>query len=375
MPSRIASDDLNGILLLDYDLHEVLAPMAQLRQQLAYICVFLLIVALISGLWLARHMTKPLMQLEDMAAEIGRGNLDVTSHIRSTGEISSLADTFNHMAKELKQAITQMKTEITERQKAEAGLAQANQDLQETMLQMERVNHELRNFAYIASHDLREPLRKITSFGELLKESLEGQLSPDDQENLMFMIDGAERMTKLINALLVYSRIGRKENACESVDLNEIMKGLQQIELAQLIEDTQAIIHIPASLPVVNADPVQVSQLLQNLIANGIKFRRTDQVPEITVTAVTISSQQVRIEIRDNGIGIKPEFHQDVFGMFRRLNARHEYEGTGIGLAICKKIIERYNEQIGVDSQPGQGSTFWFTLPAVCAPASVGCPS
>jgi len=240
--------------------------------------------------------------------------------------------------------------DITERKKAEEAL--------------EVSNRELRDFVYIASHDLREPLRKISSFGMLLEESLEAKLQPEDRENLEFMIDGANRMTQMINSLLEYSRIGTKEIVYETVDLNEAVEQLEKLELAALLEETDGIIEIPQPLPKVQADPVQIRQLLQNLITNGIKYRREGIRPRIVIRAEQAAEGAVRIEVQDNGIGVKEGNNRRIFKMFKRLHSRDKYGGAGIGLAVCQKIVDRHGGRIGVESKVGAGSTFWFTLPA-----------
>ena len=255
-----------------------------------------------------------------------------------------------------------LKSEIKEREKAERALQTANRFLSEATKKLEDSNRELQGFAYIASHDLREPLRKISSFGGLLKESLAAKLDHDQQENLDFMINGADRMNQMIEGLLVYSRLTTREIAPEVVDLNETLEQLVQLELAAALEEADATIEVPQPLSKVWAVPVQMNQLLQNLIINGIKYRREDIQSKIVITAKRIAQDTLRIEIQDNGIGIKEEFHADIFAMFRRLHSRRKYDGTGIGLAVCKKIVEKHGGQIGVESKPGQGATFWFTL-------------
>jgi len=213
--------------------------------------------------------------------------------------------------------------------------------------------------------DLREPLRKITAFGSILEKSLNGKIDTDDAENLKFMIDGATRMNMMIEGLLTYSRVSTKLLPPQVVDLNEIVAQLQQLELSVVLQEKKAIVEMPASLPCVNADPVQIRQLMQNLIANGIKYQPKDSVPKITISSKPAPDGMIRIEVADNGIGIKPEYQASIFAMFKRLHTREEYEGTGIGLSVCKKIVERHGGKIGVESEYGKGSTFWFTVPAV----------
>jgi light-regulated signal transduction histidine kinase (bacteriophytochrome) len=178
------------------------------------------------------------------------------------------------------------------------------------------------------------------------------------------MIDGAQRMAKMIEGLLTYSRISTQAQPHQAVDLNEIVKQLQQLELSVLLEEKHATIEIPQPLPCVEADPVQIRQLMQNLIANGVKYQKKGNMPHITITTKPAADGMVGIEVTDNGIGIAPQYLQSIFTMFRRLHSRDEYEGTGIGLTVCKKIVELHGGKIGVESQTDKGSTFWFTMPA-----------
>lgn len=247
--------------------------------------------------------------------------------------------------------------DITERKAAEEKMKLLNQNLTIT-------NEELRDFVYVASHDLREPLRKITAFGSLLENSIKDMLNEDDSENLRLMIDGAKRMNQVIDGLLSYSRIGTKNREFENVDITEIISDLKQFELSVMIEDTKAIINIPEPLAIVKAEPLQVRQLIQNLLSNAIKFHENGNVPQITITSKPAANEMIRIEIADNGIGIAPEFHSAIFTMFKRLNKREDYDGTGVGLSVCKKIVLRHKGEIGVESQLGKGSIFWFTLPS-----------
>jgi len=246
--------------------------------------------------------------------------------------------------------------DITGRKESEKKLKQLNDSLEDA-------NEEMKNFVFVASHDLREPLRKISSFGSMLQKSLEGKLDPDNAENLHFMIEGAQRMNSMIEGLLAYSKVSTKAQMLQTVDLNEIIKQLRQIELSVLLQERKVVIDIPQPLPNVKVDPVQISQLMQNLIANGIKYQKKGNIPRITITSKPAVDGMVRIEITDNGIGIKPEYQQSIFVMFRRLHDDNEYEGTGIGLSVCRKIVERHGGQIGIESEENKGSTFWFTMP------------
>ncbi|MEN6385590.1 MAG: ATP-binding protein [Phycisphaerales bacterium] len=275
---------------------------------------------------------------------------------KSTFDADVSLNAFNSGGKDYIQAIVR---DISERKKAEDEMKRLNNNLEEA-------NSELRNFVYIASHDLREPLRKITAFGGILQKNLKGALNSEDAENLQFMIEGAQRMNRMIEGLLAYSKVSTTTHLPQNVDLNVIVSQLQDFELSLMLEEKGAIINVPQTLPHVEVDPVQILQLLQNLIANGMKYQKAGSKPEITIVSKPAPNGMVRIEISDNGIGIKPEYQQSVFIMFKRLHTNKEYEGHGIGLAVCKKIVERFGGKIGVESEFGKGSTFWFTLPAPC---------
>jgi len=246
--------------------------------------------------------------------------------------------------------------DITERKKAEQSLMDLNEKLIKS-------NQQLQEFTYVASHDLREPVRKINSFGQLLVDSLADKLSDDERENFDFMIDGAYRMEKMIEALLTFSRISTKGVEFEPLDLNEIVKQIRELELAVKLEETNGTISVPEPLPAVQGDAAQIRQLMQNLVSNAIKYHKKDVPPEVTIRAHKDDNEMVRVEVQDNGIGIEKEQYDKAFVMFRRLHSRDEYEGTGIGLAVCKRIVERHGGEIGVESTYGESSTFWFTLP------------
>jgi len=253
--------------------------------------------------------------------------------------------------------------DITERRRAEEERKALLQDIAESNRRLEGANKELQDFVYVASHDLREPLRKISSFGTLLQDSLKGKLDEDEQENFEFMIGGAQRMQDMIEALLSYSRLTTRAKPPQQVFLNEVIENLKKFELATLLDETRGTIRIPEPLPPVQADPSQMNQLFQNLIGNGLKFHKEGIPPEIIIRAHGVENKMIRIEVEDNGIGIDEKYHEQLFVMFKRLHSRAQYEGTGIGLAICKKVVERHRGNIGIKSTPGKGSTFWFTLP------------
>ncbi len=253
--------------------------------------------------------------------------------------------------------------DITERKRLEKEREAFLQEMRKINQKLEEANKGLQDLVYIASHDLREPLRKISSFGTLLQDSLKGKLDEDQQENLEFMIGGARRMQNMIDALLTYSRLTTKAKPPEWVDLNKVIEDLKKLELATMLDETRGTIHVPEPLPSVQADPSQMHQLFQNLIGNGLKFHKNEMPPEIIIRAYEVENNVIRIEVEDNGIGINEKYYGQLFTMFKRLHSREQYEGTGIGLASCKKIVERHGGNIGIKSTLDKGSTFWFTLP------------
>ncbi|HEY9642333.1 MAG TPA: PAS domain-containing protein [Coleofasciculaceae cyanobacterium] len=253
---------------------------------------------------------------------------------------------------ELTAANTALKAEIMERVEAEQQLAALAIELQQS-------NQELEQFAYVASHDLQEPLRAITSYTQLLAKRYQGQLDEKADKYIHYAVDGASRMQRLIQDLLAYSRIGRYElkqqpTNCYAV-LDQVVKDLQVA-----IAESQATIHIEP-LPTLLADSGQLAQIFQNLIGNAIKYRG-ESAPVITVSASRQGLEWI-FSVQDNGIGIEPQYTERIFGIFQRLHTRREYEGTGLGLAICKKMVERHHGRIWVESQLGQGTTFFFSLP------------
>jgi PAS domain S-box-containing protein len=251
--------------------------------------------------------------------------------------------------------------DITERKRAE-------EELKQTMAELARSNQELEQFAYIASHDLQEPLRMVASYVQLLARRYQGRLDADADEFITYAVDGATRMQALINDLLAYSRVGTRGKPFEPTDCEAVLdQALANLQMA--IQDNDAVVtHDP--LPTVMADATQLTQLFQNLIGNAIKFRG-EQPPRVHISAHRQSAIENRksdewaFSVRDNGIGIDPEYHERIFLIFQRLHTREEYPGTGIGLAVCKKIVERHGGRIWVESQPGKGSTFYFTIPMI----------
>jgi two-component system CheB/CheR fusion protein len=248
--------------------------------------------------------------------------------------------------------------DISERKQAELALQQLNQNLKKRAEELKASNAELERFAYVASHDLQEPLRMVTSFLGLLQKRIGTQLDDTSKTYIHFAIDGAERMKSLIQDLLQFSRLGTSKEAFASVDLNELMTHVLRVFDTSL-KDNGAEVHVP-SLPVVTGNKTQLLQLFQNLIGNALKYRSA-AAPVIEI-GCTEEETRWQFFVRDNGIGIDPKYFEKIFILFQRLHQKNEFGGNGIGLALCKKIVERHGGRIWVESQPDHGSTFYFTL-------------
>jgi len=241
--------------------------------------------------------------------------------------------------------------DITEMRKAKVELEEKTKELQ-------RSNTELEQFAYVASHDLQEPLRTVSSYVQLLANRYKNKLDKDADEFIDFAVDGSNRMRQLINSLLEYSRINRVK-PFELIDLSDIMAGVM-LDMKEQITTSGATIKY-SKLPEIYGDNVLIGQLFQNLIGNALKFKSPERKPEIIIKSEKKGSQYL-FSISDNGIGMQPEYWEKIFVIFQRLNSREKYPGTGIGLSICKKIVERHGGKIWVESEPGKGSTFFFTI-------------
>jgi len=245
--------------------------------------------------------------------------------------------------------------DITERRRSEEHLVK-------TVWELKRSNDELQQFAYVSSHDLQEPLRMVSSYTQLLAKRYKGRLDSDADEFIAFAVDGCNRMQGLIQDLLAYSRAGTSERELRKVPSeNALRKALTNLRI--MIKQSGAVVTHDA-LPTVRADETQLTQVFQNLVGNAIKYRRAED-PRVHVSAARNGGNEWTFSVGDNGLGIDPQYFERIFVLFQRLHGRDEFEGTGIGLAICKKIVERQGGRIWVESQPEKGSTFYFALPEI----------
>jgi len=241
--------------------------------------------------------------------------------------------------------------DVTERKQME-------ERLQQITAEMQRSNTELEQFAYVISHDLQEPLRMVSSYTQLLAKRYSNKLDADADEFISYAVNGAKRMQTLLHDLLEYSRVGTRGKPFSPVNCEHVVEqAMANLKIA--IKECSASVSYD-TLPTVIGDEGQLVRLFQNLIGNALKFRQ-DEAPQVQITAQR-RNNIVTFSIKDNGIGIDPQHSQSIFEIFRRLHTREEYPGTGMGLAICKKIVERHGGHISVQSQPGQGSTFYFSV-------------
>jgi light-regulated signal transduction histidine kinase (bacteriophytochrome) len=249
--------------------------------------------------------------------------------------------------------------DITERKKTEQQLQQLNKDLKERAADLSASNQELERFAYVASHDLQEPLRMVSSFLTLLNKKLADKLDDTSKKYIDFALDGADRMNRMILDLLQFSRVGTSKDGLVDVDCNEVLETIKTLFHLRIIESNATIDVKP--LPVIKAVQPLIQQLFQNLVGNALKYKDSAD-PVITVGCDELENVW-RFYVKDNGIGIDPKFFDKIFIIFQRLHSRSEYSGTGIGLSICKKIVDRHGGNIWVESAPGKGSSFYFTIP------------
>ena len=287
----------------------------------------------------------------------------ITNQGRTIGVLGLYSDRPGFFTQDLIGLLTEMAGDISfglERLDLLAENERQDAELRAAVERLTESNSELQRFAYVAAHDLQEPVRNIVSFTQLVERHIGHTLSPDDRENCDFIVSSARRLSQLINGLLAYSRITAKDVPFSRVDLAQVCAGAID-NLREAITESGATVTV-GPLPEAAADTIQITQLFQNLIGNAIKFRRPDTPLQVAVSAERRNGEWV-VTVTDNGIGIE-ETDQDIFGLFRRLHPASNFPGNGIGLAICKRIVQRHGGRIWYESRPGQGTSFRFTLPA-----------
>lgn len=330
-------------------------------QTVSFVALFLILFGLVlSGLWLARMITKPLITLRDGAHRVAQGELGITLPIEANDEIGTVAAAFNQMSTTLAQNYNKLQEENRKRREAQEEVVRKADLLEKKNQELARRNADLDEFTYVASHDLQEPLRKIISFGNLLTEDLGGNLPEQAASDLAYMSDAAKRMQALIYDLLAFSRSGRVAMSQDLISLDKCVD--QALEtLSSRLEGGRVEI-VRGSLPMVHGDAALLTQLYQNLIGNALKFGRPGERSVLELTAEE-EDENFILGVKDNGIGFKQEYAAQIFQPFKRLHGREEFEGSGIGLAICRKIVERHGGIIWAESTLGAGAQFKFCLP------------
>ncbi len=317
-------------------------------------------VGVLLWIFLRRWVTDPLATLARDARAVADG--DVTHPVGHVGpgEVGDLAQDVEQMRLRLAALVAEAHAQRAALEESHAQLVEQAEDLR-------RSNRDLEQFAYVASHDLQEPLRKVASFTQLLAKRYEGQLDERADQYIAFAVDGAKRMQRLINDLLGFSRVGRIGGELSDVDLGELVDQVTG-DLDRALEETGGTVE-GQDLPTVRGERPLLVQLVANLVGNALKFRHPDRAPRVRLDAVR-SGDRWEVAVHDNGIGIDPQYAERVFVIFQRLHAKEVYEGTGIGLALCKKIVEYHGGHIWIDPEPSDGgTTIRFTLPVAEADA------
>jgi signal transduction histidine kinase len=311
------------------------------------VIVIVLLVGAAAYVAFTRWTLRPLERLGAGSRQVTEGDLNHELTPEGPLEIAQLGSDVEAMRRRIA-------TEVAELQAARA-------ELDERALDLARSNADLEQFAYVASHDLQEPLRKVTSFCQLLQRRYAGQLDERADQYIEFAVDGARRMQVLINDLLTFSRVGRNTDTFVAVDMHEIANRAAA-DLDDVLVAADGRVEVDADLPTVEGDPTLLLMLLRNLVGNAIKFRG-DRPPVVAIGATRKDDTVWTFTVADNGIGIEPEYADKVFVIFQRLHPREEYDGTGIGLALAKKIVEFHGGEIWIDTSRSDGTTIEFTIP------------
>ena len=337
------------VVMIEAD--EAYAPISKLFINQLVLEALLVILAVGAALFVAQRVSKPILRIAKVATQVAEGDLAVRVESDRSDEIGTLADAFDKMTENLDESYALLERRVKDRTRE---LAEANDALEQS-------NRDLEQYAYVASHDLQAPLRGISGFAQFLQADYAEKLDERANEYIGHIVASSDRLQQLIRDLLAYSRVEAGEPPASPCDLNDVVADATTL-IRSTIADRNANI-IVDDLPMVVGDKPQLSQVMQNLIANGIKYNQEDR-PEVHVKA-TKADGLWTISVADNGIGIADDVKDGVFEIFRRLHSAETYSGTGIGLAICRRVIQRHGGDISVSSTEGEGTTFSFTLQAV----------
>jgi len=336
-------------MVVKMDTSEIFASANRLKNALVVTSSALLVVVVVMAVLIARSVSGPIKELTRVSGIITGGDLSERAAIATGDEIGELASSFNKMTDSFVKARSELEDERV--------------NLEDQKKLLEKANKELDSFVYTASHDLRAPLRAISSFSGFLEEDYKDKLGKEGKEQLGEIRKGVNRMTKLIDDLLELSRISRIKNPYERVKMNELVASV--VERVKFdIDKNKVDLRIQENMPTVSCDGIKMAEVFLNLINNAIKFssKNKKEDPKIEIGCDT-KEEFYEFRVKDNGIGIDPKYHDEIFGIFRRLQTASEYEGTGAGLSIVKRIVEDHGGKVWVKSKPGEGAAFYFTLP------------
>ncbi|HBM16775.1 MAG TPA: hypothetical protein DD381_10595 [Lentisphaeria bacterium] len=328
-----------------------------------WLTILFFVIAIFTAYMISRILSSPITLLNEGMKKIGAGDLEYRVGTLSKNEIGQLSRSFDEMTAKLKETMTSKENldkEVFERMQKEADLVVSENKLKKAVEDLKKSNAELEQFAYVASHDLQEPLRTISSSVMIIEEKFKGKL---DEKTTMFMnfaTGGCRRMSELISSLLELSRVSTKAEPFAEFDANKALS----IAIGNLMESVRVnnAVITNDKLPVIKADEIQIIQLFQNLLTNSLKFRRKEEAPKIHISCNKSHEGNI-FSVEDNGIGIESKHYERIFIMFKRLNSKEDYPGCGIGLSICKKIVDRHYGRIWVESETGKGTKFYFLIP------------
>lgn len=329
-------------IAVEMDTLEVFASAKKLRNNLLVVSLALLIIVVIVAILMAYFISSPIQELTTVSGIIAKGDLSVRAKASGEDEIGELAKSFNRMTDCLVEA-------------------KVNIEKQKNLL--EEANKELDSFVYTVSHDLKAPLRGIAAFADFLKQDYSNKLDRQANEYIAKIYSGANHMKQLIEDLLTLSKITRIKNPYEDVDINDLINSvMDRIEF--VIKENKVNLKIAPNLPIVHCDRIKVTELFLNLLTNAIKFssKIVGSIPKVEIGYADIGPAH-KFYVKDNGIGIDKKYHKEIFTIFKRLHKQSEYEGTGAGLSIAKKVVDSHKGSIWLDSEPGKGTTFYFTIP------------
>lgn len=343
-------------LITEIDRQEFIAPVNSMKRSLLFIACIVVALAVFCGSWVATSLLKPLENLVDKLGGLHSGNMELNKPVeRLSEEIRRIYEAFELVLERLSTTLVSRDLLIKEVEQRK----DAQKRLKKALLRVRQSNKELEQFAYVASHDLQEPLRMVSSYNQLLADRYKGQLDEKADKYIYYAVDGATRMQILIQNLLQYSRVTTRGKEFEIADCHDLLAmAVKNLEIT--IRENAALV-TNDELPEIRCDGGQITQVFQNLIANGIKFQG-EHPPAVHVGAEKVEDMW-RFSITDNGIGIDEKYAERIFQIFQRLHTRKDYEGTGIGLALCKRIVERHGGAIWFTSAVGEGTTFYFSIP------------